>query len=415
MGSVTEPYVRVAPRQWLGPRTARASAGSRYTCTSELLPMTVSEHVPSPGLLTIDLDALARNFATLRRAAAPGQCGAVVKANAYGLGLEPVAATLAAEGCEDFFVANVAEGVRLRALLEHARIFVLAGVEPGTLAALQAAALIPVLNSLAQVHEWIAAGASSDAPVVVHIDTGMSRLGLTRHEVEALAADPATLARLRIAYVATHFACADEPEHVLNAEQRQRFDVLRAKLPGCPICIDNSASVLHDGLASGDLARAGIALYGGNPFVDRDNALEPVVGLLSPILQVRDVDEPVNVGYGATHRIAPPARLATIGAGYADGYLRALGGRARVYVAGHFAPVVGRVSMDLLTVDVTDVPSEAVAPGVLVELLGRHVAIDALAAAADTISYEILTRLGSRWQRRYVGERATRLRPPEFQ
>jgi len=412
MGSPTEPYGRVAPRLWLGPRTARVSEGSRYTRTSELPPMTVSEHVPSPGLLTVDLDALARNFATLRHAAAPGQCGAVVKADAYGLGLEPVARTLAAEGCSDFFVANVAEGVRLRALLPNARIFVLAGVEPGTVATLRTAALIPVLNSLTQVREWIAAGAPSDAPVVVHIDTGMSRLGLTRREVAALAADSATLAGLRIAYVATHFACADEPEHALNTEQRQSFDALRALLPSCPICIDNSASVLHDGIASGDLARAGIALYGGNPFIDRDKRLEPVVGLLSPILQLRDVVEPVSVGYGATYRIAPPARLATVGAGYADGYLRALGGRARVYVAGHYAPVVGRVSMDLLTVDVTDVPSEAVAPGTLVELLGKHVAIDALAAAADTISYEILTRLGPRWQRRYVGERAARVHVP---
>lgn len=371
--------------------------------------MPPSENVPSPGLLSIDLDALARNFETLRRAAEPGRCGAVVKADAYGLGMAPVAATLYAEGCRDFFIANVAEGERLRAQLDDARIYVLAGIEPGTAARVRAARLAPVLNSLPQLHEWMDAGASSDDPVIIHIDTGMSRLGMSQAEVEQLAADAGRLEKLDIAYVATHFACADEPAHPLNAEQRKRFDALRGLLPACPICVDNSASVLGDRLASGDLVRPGIALYGGNPFVDRANPSVAVVDVASPILQVRDVVEPVTVGYGATHNVKPPARLATIGVGYADGYPRALGNCARVSVAGHDAPVVGRVSMDLTTIDVTGLPDALVVPGTLVELIGKHVSLDDVAAAADTISYEILTGLGPRWQRRYVGDRAARL------
>jgi alanine racemase len=345
----------------------------------------------------------------LRRAAAPGRCGAVIKANAYGLGLAPVAATLYAAGCRDYFVANAAEGARLRRKLSDARIFVLAGIEPGTADAVRAAGLIPVLNSIMQARDWISAGASTGDPVVIHIDTGMSRLGMSRDELEELARDTEVLGKLGIAYAATHFACADEPAHPLNAEQRTRFDALRALLPSCPVCIDNSASLLDDGVETGDLARAGIALYGGNPFVDRDNPMEAVIELQSPILQVRDIVEPSSVGYGATHQIAPPACLATVGVGYADGYPRALGNRARVYLAGHYAPVVGRVSMDLMTVDVTDVPKELVAPGVMVELLGKHISLDAVAAAAHTISYEILTRVGSRWHRRYVGAHAERL------
>jgi alanine racemase len=371
--------------------------------------MPPSENVPSPGLVSIDLDALARNFETLRRAAEPGRCAAVVKADAYGLGMAPVAATLYVEGCRDFFVANVTEGEQLRAQLANARVYVLAGIEPGTAARVRAAQLAPVLNSLPQAHEWIDAGASSDDTVIIQIDTGMSRLGMSQTEVEQLAADAGLLARLDIAYIATHFACADEPEHPLNAEQLERFDALRSLLPACPICIDNSASVLADRRASGDLVRPGIALYGGNPFVDRANPMETVVAVASPVLQVRDVVEPVSVGYGATHEVTPPARLATIGVGYADGYPRALGNRARVSVAGHDSPVVGRVSMDLTTIDVTGLPDALVAPGTLVELIGKHVSLDDVAAAANTISYEILTGLGVRWQRRYVGARAAQL------
>lgn len=356
----------------------------------------------SPGLLTVDLDALARNYRLLRDTGGPAACGAVVKADAYGLGLEAVVPVLQASGCRHYFVANLEEGLRLKPLAADARIYVFAGPEPGEEAALREAGLVPVLNSLPQVQRWIDTGRRAPGAAVVHIDTGMTRLGLDAAEVQRLAGDPRTLARLDVELVMTHLACADEPEHPLNAAQLERFDALRAMLPAAKTCIGNSAGIFGGARYCGDLTRAGVALYGGNPFVARRNPMATVARLHSPILQVREVTEPVTVGYGATYGVEPPARLATVGAGYADGYPRALGNRGRVYLGGVLAPVVGRVSMDLLTIDVTGVPEDAVFPGAMVELLGEHVAIDALAEAADTISYELLTRLGARWRRRYA-------------
>jgi alanine racemase len=361
----------------------------------------------SPGLLTVDLDAVARNYERLRKAAAPSICGAVVKADAYGLGLDAIAPVLREAGCDHFFVANLDEGRRLRRLLTDARIFVLAGAEPGEEAAVCDADLVPVLNSLPQVRGWVAAGHSTSYPVAVHLDTGMSRLGLDAQEVDALAADAGLCAQLNVELVMTHLACADEPEHPLNEQQLKRFDALRRLLPAAKTCIGNSAGIFKGARYCGDIVRAGIALYGGNPFLDRPNPMARVARLHSPILQVREFREPATVGYGATHTVTPPAKLATVGAGYADGYPRSLGNSGRAYLGGVFVPVVGRVSMDMLTIDVSEVPPSIVHPGAMVELLGEHVDIDALARAAGTISYEILTRLGARWRRRYERRAST--------
>lgn len=355
----------------------------------------------SPGLLTIDLDAVARNYQTLVESAAPGDCGAVVKADAYGLGVEPVARTLHAAGCRHFFVANFLEGQQLRKLVTDAGIYILNGPEPGEERALRDARLVPVLNSLAQARRWVEHGATKGDAVAIHIDTGMSRLGLSAGEVEVLSRDADLLGALDVALVMTHLACADEPEHALNEEQLARFDTLRALLPDARTCVGNSAGVLSSSRYAGDLARAGVALYGGNPFSDRPNPMATVARLYSPILQVREIEAPVSVGYGATYRVQPPARLATVGAGYADGYPRSLGNWGRAYLGGVEVPVIGRVSMDMLTVDVSEVAPDIAVPGAMVELMGDHISIDALASAAGTISYEILTRLGRRWSRRY--------------
>ncbi len=324
----------------------------------------------SPGLLTVDLDALAQNYQTLVQSAAPGDCGAVVKADAYGLGVEPVSRKLHAAGCRHFFVATLAEGEQLKKLLADAHIYVLGGPEPGEERALRDAELVPVLNSLEQARRWIEHGGSKDHRVLVHIDTGMSRLGLGASEVEALSRDADLLDQLNIDFVMTHLACADEPEHALNEEQLARFDGLRALLPQAKTCFGNSAGILMGSRFSGDLARAGIAVYGGNPFNDRQNPMRTVARLYSPILQVRDIDAPTTVGYGATHRVAPPARLATVGAGYADGYPRSLGNAGCAYLGDIEVPVVGRVSMDMLTVDVSEVATNVAVPGAMVELLG---------------------------------------------
>ena len=355
----------------------------------------------APGVLTVDLDALARNFHTLCAIAAPGECGAVVKANAYGLGVECVTRRLFAEGCRRFFVASVSEGIELRAILSEIEIYVLEGVQSRQEEAFLVAGLIPVLNSLEQIRRWRASAPGTS--VVVHIDTGMSRLGLSALEVEQVGTEK-LLDELNLEYVITHLACADEPSHSLTTEQLERFNTLRKKLPDAKTSIGSSPGILLDAACRGDLVRPGIALYGGNPFISEENPMEPVVTLEGVILQVREITERVTVGYGATHVVEPPARLATVGVGYADGYPRTLGNCGVVWLAGIEIPVVGRVSMDLITLDVSEIPIEKARPGELIELVGSNILLDDVAKAAGTISYEILTGLSSRWERRYRSE-----------
>jgi len=348
--------------------------------------------------LRIDLNALARNYALLRARAAPGECAAVVKANAYGLGVAPVARRLLREGCRRFFVATAAEAAELRAVVPDASIYVLEGAVRGMADELAASHAIPVLNSLEQIARWRGRGRA-----VLHVDTGMARLGLSAADVATLAADRDALAGIEVELVATHLACADEPEHTLNREQLARFERLRAQLPSAPTSIGNSAGDLLGGPHRGDVVRAGIGLYGGNPFGAGANLMAPVVELTAPILQIREIDEVQTVGYGATYVVRPPARLAIVGAGYADGYPRCLGNRAAAAIAGRRVPVVGRVSMDLTCVDVTALPADAARVGDAVELIGSTVPLEEVAAAAGTIGYEILTGLGSRLVREYVG------------
>lgn len=349
------------------------------------------------GVLHVDLDALARNYRLLRRTVAPSVCGAVVKANAYGLGVEPVSRRLFAEGCTEFFVATPAEGVELRRLLPRARIFVFEGVCDGAVEILAAHDLVPVLNSLEQVEQWQGSG----RPAILHLDTGMARLGLSEAEVGALAEQPQRLQGIRVEFVMTHLACADEPDHGLNAEQLRRFERMRRQLPPAPTSIGNTAGAFLGAGHCGDLVRPGIGLYGGNPFLARPSPVEPVATLEARIIQLRDIDVAQTVGYGATHDAVPPARLAVVGVGYADGYPRCLGGRGDGSVAGIRVPVVGRISMDTLCVDVSAVPAASLQTGQFIELIGPAVPLDDVAAAAGTISYEILTRLGARLHREY--------------
>jgi alanine racemase len=350
------------------------------------------------GVVRVDLGALARNYRIVRDVSAPAECGAVVKADAYGLGVAPVAARLWAEGCRKFFVATLSEGLELREILSDAAIYVFEGVPDGAADRCVAAGLTPVLNSLEQIERW----SGRDAAAAVHIDTGISRLGLSAAEVSALAACKRLIEGLRIDYVMTHLACGDQRDHALNALQLERFAALRAQLPPAKTSIANSAGAFLGGPYRGDLVRPGIALYGGNPFCEPPSPVEPVVSVRGLILQVREVDEPVTVGYGATYGAAPPARLAVVGIGYADGYPRCLGNRGVASFEGVRVPVVGRVSMDMLCIDVGRLPRDAVSPGAFVELFGTDVGIDEVAEAAGTISYELLTRLGRRVERQYL-------------
>jgi alanine racemase len=352
---------------------------------------------PEPAKLSVDLDALARNFRLLRAHAEPAECAAVVKADAYGLGVERVVLRLLQEGCRRFFVATVAEAREVRAVARDADLAVFEGALATTVATLVALRAQPVLSSLEQVERWRGRGRA-----LLHLDTGMNRLGLSSGDVAALAVRKDVLADLDLSFVMTHLACADTPEHPLNPEQLARFDRMRRQLPGARTSIGNSAGTLLEPKYHGDLVRPGIALYGGNPFSDRPNPMECVATLTAPILQLRDVSEPATVGYGATSVVSPPARLAVVGIGYADGYPRHLGNVGCATVRGRRVPVVGRVSMDLICLDVGALPRGDVHVGDRVELFGPTIGVDEVAAAAGTISYEILTGLGRRLVRDYI-------------
>jgi alanine racemase len=353
--------------------------------------------------IEIDLDALARNYARLRTAVGGSRCAAVVKADAYGLGLAPVARRLAAEGCTEFFVATLGEGQALRALLPGVQIYVFEGPASSAVEPFAAHDLVPVLNSLAQIASWSGSG----LPAALHVDTGMNRLGLEAGEVAAIAADSGLLQGLKPVFVMTHLACADRPEHLLNRAQLEAFSALRAKLPSAPTSIGNSAGSLLGPEFRGDLVRPGIALYGGNPFTDRVSPVEPVVTVTAPILQIRRIETHGTVGYGASFPVAPGMRIAVIAYGYADGLLRALGNAGSVAIDGRLAPIVGRVSMDLICVDVSLLPKDETLVGARAQLLGHDVLIDDAARAAGTISYELLTALGSRAERSYLESERT--------
>jgi alanine racemase len=358
------------------------------------------------SVLTVDLDAVRANWRLLDARARPGRAAAVLKADAYGLGAGRVAPALWTEGCRTFFAARLAEAAEVRRLLPRAAVACLDGLMPGTARDCLDLGVVPVLNALAEVEAWrdLARATGRRLPALVHLDTGMNRLGLDAGEAGRLAADPDRfLGGLDLRLWMTHLACADDAGDPTTAAQAARFRDLRARLPAAPWSIANSSGLFRAEAAGGDLARPGAALYGVNPTPEAPNPVRPTVRLQSRVLQVRRVDAPQTVGYGAAHRVVRPGRIATIATGYADGYPRILGAKGTVALAGRTAPVVGRISMDLITVDVTDWPEGVPAVGDLVDLIGPHRDVDAVAAEAGTIGYEILTSLGRRHHRVHVG------------
>jgi alanine racemase len=353
------------------------------------------------AILTIDLGAVAGNYRRLKKRVAPGVAvAAVVKADAYGLGIGAVAPALARAGCTQFFVATLDEGLVLRKILPRARIAVFDGVSRDGLGDFARAKLDPALNDAGQVALWASAGRGR--PAILHIDTGMERLGLSRAELARLARSD-NLTRLNLAAAMSHLACADEPGHPKNPEQLARFrDALRL-LPKVPASLASSSAIFLGPEYHYDMVRPGAALFGINPLPGQPNPMAPVVALKAKILQVRDVDAGETVGYGATHRMQRPSRIATVAVGYADGWLRSASDRGSAAIAGRRVPVVGRISMDLLTLDVTGIGT--VRPGAYVDLLDRARGIDAAADEAGTIGYEMLTLLGRRYARVYRGAR----------
>lgn len=355
--------------------------------------------------LVIDLDAIVRNWRFLKAKAGPAACAAVVKANAYGLGLDKVAPRLVEAGCDIFCVATIDEGVALRGIAPDVRIFVLSGPPPGGEGECAAHRLIPSINSMEQLAGWRAFAARSGhlLDTALHVDSGMTRLGLDTADVAALAADASLLAGIRPVLGMTHLACADTSDHDLNRRQLAAFTDAMAMLPPMPRSIAASSGMFLGDAYRCDLVRPGAALYGVNPVGEQPNPMAQTVVLRAKILQIRDVDTPQCVGYGATHSVASPGRIATVGIGYADGFLRTLGNSGYGVLGGLKVPVVGRISMDLTTFDISMVPADQARPGDWLDLIGPDHTIDELAAEAGTIAYEILTGLSSRAHREYAG------------
>ena len=350
------------------------------------------------GRVTIDLGALQANYKTLAAQAPKAETGAAIKADAYGLGLAPCAKALWEVGCRSYFVARPLEGEELRAVLPDATIYVLDGLYSGQAAYYLKHQLIPSLISLGEAQEWARNG--EGAPCALHVDSGINRLGFSHDELLALVAQQWPL---KIVLLMSHLASSEEPDNPFNEEQRQRFAKARAKLPNVRASFANSSGhYLGEGFTN-NLTRAGVALYGGNPLPGKPNPMKPVVTLEARVLQVRDVPMGEATGYNSTWRAMRDSKIALLGAGYRDGIPRRMssifGGKAQVFLNGQRCPIVGRVSMDMVAVDVTDYPAKR---GDWAEFFGPNISLDAAATSAGTISWELLTHLGNRYARHYI-------------
>ncbi|SEA51383.1 alanine racemase [Microbulbifer marinus] len=363
------------------------------------------------GLLSIDLQAIGENYLQLcGRLASGSHCGAVVKADAYGLGMTEVAPALYRRGCRNFFVATQAEGERLRAALgDDVNIVVLTGVRRGAELDCARAGLIPTLFTLQQLRNWvdICAQANIDALCAVKVDSGMTRLGMTPEEFDQLLANRELLHAANIWMLLSHLACADEPQHPQNRMQLESFkragERLRAQCPDVLLSLANSSGIFLGEEFHFDIARPGSALYGINPRPGSENPMRAVVSLSLPIVQKRHVSREQAVGYGATQHAAAGSWLAVARGGYADGILRAQGGRGCGWGCGRRLPIIGRVSMDSTTFDISaldDAERDALES---IEVLNDELTVDEVGGYAGTIGYEILTSLGHRYYRRYLG------------
>lgn len=374
----------------------------------------MSGDVPAPATLTIDLGALAANWRMLRERVGAAECGAVVKADAYGIGIEPAVEALAGAGCRTFFTAHPGEGARVRSACPDRTVYVLNGLLPGTAGRFVAEGLRPVLGSFEELEDWARASAETGRPLpaALHIDTGMNRLGFPPDAVARLAADP-RLSVITPTLLMSHLTSADEPDKPATSEQIKAFARARTALPGLPASLANSSGHFLDPVPAYALTRPGYALYGGNPTPGRPNPMRPVIRLEATIVQTREVETGTSVGYGGAWTARGRRRLAALSVGYADGYLRNAGaadtdGRetGAAIVAGRLCPFAGRISMDLIVLDVTGLPEDEARRGTSVTLIGDQLDIDEVGRRAGTIGYEVLTDLGSRYARRYVGPQA---------
>jgi alanine racemase len=364
------------------------------------------------GVLTVDLDAIIANWRKLEKSAVPAECAAVVKANAYGCGAEQVARALAGAGCKTFFVATIEEARVVRAAAPNAAIYALSGFFQSTGEEFAKIDCKPVIGDLNELAEWDVfcrrSGWSGGA--AIHIDTGMNRLGLTITEAQGI------IPRINagdhgITLVMSHLASAEQLNNPMNAKQITSFREIASLFSGVPASLANSSGIFLGSQFQFDLVRPGAALYGINPTPEADNPMLPVVELKARIVQIRNVEKGETVGYGGTWTARRPTRIAIVSAGYADGYFRAASANdgtrgAEVVVAGKRCPIAGRVSMDLIAVDVTDLEKNAARRGHLATLIGDGITVDELAHHFGTIGYEVMTSLGRRFTRIYKGGEA---------
>ncbi|MFJ7440990.1 alanine racemase [Methylorubrum thiocyanatum] len=356
------------------------------------------------AILTVDLAAIVENYRLLRNQVGASACAAVVKADAYGLGVAHVAPALAGAGCRQFFVAHLDEGVTLRRILgPEVDIAVLHGAPSGSEPECLAHSLVPVLNDEAQRLAWKAQAErrGEPLPAMLQFDTGMARFGYSVADAIELLREPQALEGIDLRLVMSHLACADDPADPANAAQRELFDSLRRKLPSVPASLAASSGIFLGPDYHFDMVRPGAALFGVNPRLGRSNPMLPVVGLRARVVQVRSVPTGTPIGYGHARVTSRPSRLATVAVGYADGFFRSASDSGLAVVDDHRLPVLGRVSMDSIVVDVTDVPPSSLGPAVFVEIIGPHRGVDDVASAAGTIGYEVLTALGHRFHRTY--------------
>jgi alanine racemase len=361
------------------------------------------------GILTVDLDAIVANWRKLEKTAVPAECAGVIKADAYGCGVEPVARALDAAGYKTFFVASVDEARVARAAVPSATIYALNGFFQNTGDAYARADCKPVIGDLNELAEWdvFCRRSGWKGGAAIHIDTGMNRLGLTVTDAQGII--PRIIAGDHgITLVMSHLASAEQLHNPVNARQLTAFREIASLFSGVPASLANSSGIYLGGPFVFDLVRPGAALYGVNPTPEADNPMQPVVELKARIVQIRNIERGDTVGYGGTWTARRPTRLAIVSAGYADGYFRAASANdgtrgAEVVVAGRRCPIAGRISMDLIAVDITDLPHNAARRGHMVTLIGEGITVDELAHHFGTIGYEVLTSLGPRYARIYRG------------
>jgi alanine racemase len=355
--------------------------------------------------LTVRLGRLSENYRELARRAAPARVAPVVKADAYSVGMPAIARHLASAGADSFFVARLKEGVTLRKLLPAARIFVFDGLLAGNAAGFETHRLIPVLNTLDEISAWAAQAlaAKQTLPAALQVDSGMNRSGLSRDDVLHLAGSRQALAGLDLQLIMSHLACADEPDHAQNRNQLERFRTALAMLPPAKASLAATSGIELGREYLFDVVRPGVGLYGGNPQPSRANPYRMVVRLHAPVLQLRQLQPGDCVGYGATFVAKRPSTIAIVAMGYADGIIRAAGSKGAAILRGRRVPFAGRISMDLLALDVTDLASE-IQIGSDVEFLGDAISLEDMAAAAGTINHEVLTSITPRASRVYIGD-----------